>query len=188
VRHEQHRRVGRPAPLVDQVAHGPLAGEVQREQRLVAQQHLGVADQGLRHTEPLLLAAGQPGDRRLRERLGAHFGQCLVHPLAAFLDPGHPGAPTVPVQAKPDEVAAPQRRVDGALLRDVADAPVAASWRRTNDLDSARRQRRQPEQHAEQARLAGPVRAKHRDELTPLDVEVEAGPQDAVAVGQRRVP
>ena len=66
VRDEHDGGVGRAPPPVDQVRDDLLVGQVEREQRLVAQQHRRVADQRLRHPQPLLLAAGEPPDRRVR--------------------------------------------------------------------------------------------------------------------------
>ena len=73
----------RPALLapagVDQVAHRPLLVEVERDQRLVAQQQPGVADQRLADPQPLLLAAGQAADPGVGERLG----RCTVASMAS---------------------------------------------------------------------------------------------------------
>ena len=44
---EDDRRAGLAAALVDEPGHASLAGQVEGEQRLVAQQDLGVAEQRL---------------------------------------------------------------------------------------------------------------------------------------------
>ena len=49
---------------VDEAGHGALAGQVEREQGLVAEQDAGVADEGLGNAEALLLAARGRADRR----------------------------------------------------------------------------------------------------------------------------
>ena len=170
---------GRPPPLVDQRGDAGLVGQVEREQRLVAQQHGRVADQRLGHPQPLLLAAGEAPDRRVRVARAADRGQRRVHPGPAHPAPAEADARPVPVQAEPDEVAPAQRqvRVQRLLLRDVADVRAAPPRFPAGDPHLARGQRLEPEQHAHQRGLARPVGAEDRDELAGLDVEVEAAPE-----------
>ena len=88
-----------------------------------------------------------------------------------------------PTRSRPRSVRLSLHR---ALLRDVADAPVARRpGRLADDARGARGQRLQAEQHAQQARLARPVRSEHGDELAGRDVEVEPLPQDPAAVTER---
>ena len=54
---EDDRRAGVAAALVDEPGDGALAGQVECEQGLVAQQDRGVAQQGLGDAQPVLLAA-----------------------------------------------------------------------------------------------------------------------------------
>ena len=92
-----------------------LVGEVEREQRLVAQQHRGVADQRLRHPQPLLLAAGEPSDRRVRVAARRPpTSSAASHPVAAHAPAAQPMPEAVTVEAEADEVAAAQRQVRSA--------------------------------------------------------------------------
>ena len=83
----------------------PLAGQVEGEERLVAQQHPGITEQGLGDAQALLFAAREHADRRIGEGAGADRLQCLVHPR-----PDRPGvagqAPVMPVHPETDEVPA----------------------------------------------------------------------------------
>ncbi len=93
------------------------------------------------------------------------------------------------VETEPHEVAAPDRQlaVEGALLGHVADAMAPPFRGAAVDLDPTRRQRREPEQDAQQRRLPGAVRSEHREELARLDLEVEVLEQRARAEAHRRV-
>ena len=166
-----------------------LVGQVEREQRLVAQQHVRVADQGLRHPQPLLLATGQPPDRRVGVRRAADGGERGVHPLAPL-----------PAAAQPEAEAGARRgrgrRGRGRAAAGPGRGPSAAARSRcsgcprrgaaSRDPHLAGGQRQQPEQHPHQRGLAGAVRAEHRDELAGRDVEVETVPQRAVAEAHAR--
>jgi hypothetical protein len=94
----------------------------------------------------------------------------------------------VAVDAERHEVATAQcdagRR--DLLLRDVADAAIAATHRPAGQLDGAGVEQLLAEDGAQQARLARPVRAEHRDELAGRDAEVEPGPQRALAERESR--
>ena len=68
---EQHAEPALAAVPVDQVADDPLRAQVERDQRLVAQQQAGVARERLADAQPLLLAAGEPGYRHARVVRGA---------------------------------------------------------------------------------------------------------------------
>ena len=93
------------------------------------------------------------------------------------------------VEAEPHEVAAAQDdvAVEDALLRHVADAVAALLRRASLDHDAARARLEQPEQDADQRRLAGAVRPEHREQLAPLELEVEPFEQRAVAEPERQV-
>ncbi len=67
--HEDDRRAGLAPALVDERGDGPLAGDVEREEGLVAEQDGGVAEQRLGDAQPLLLTARQAADRRVGEAL-----------------------------------------------------------------------------------------------------------------------
>jgi hypothetical protein len=60
-----------------------LAGDVQVGQRLVEQQQPRPADQGVRDHDPLLLAAGQLADPRVRVPLRSDRGEHVGDQLAA---------------------------------------------------------------------------------------------------------
>ena len=140
VGHEDDRRAGLAPPLVDEVGHGLLAGQVEGEQRLVAQQDLGVAEQRLGDAEALLLAAREQADGRVGVGAGADGVKCLVHPF-----PDGPGVarqtPAVAVDAEADEVAPAdgQGAVEGLLLGHVAELVVAQPRRGAVDAHRARR-------------------------------------------------
>ena len=103
-----------------------LAGQVEGEQRLVAEQDLRVAEEGLRDAETLLLAARQQADGRVGVRTGADRLEDLLHPL-----PDGPCVawqpPAMAVDAEADEVAPAdgQGTVEGLLLGHVAELVVA---------------------------------------------------------------
>ena len=183
---EHDRGARRPPPLVDQRGDGGLVREVEGEQRLVAQQHGRVADQGLGHPQPLLLAAREPADRRVRVARAADGGQRGVHPCLPHPPTAEPGAEPVPVEAEADEVAPAQRqvRVERLLLRDVADVRAAPPRLPPGHPHLAARQRLQAEQHTHQGGLARPVGPEHRDELAGRDVEIQAAPQRPLAERQ----
>ena len=186
MRDEHDGRVGRAAPPVDEVRDDLLVGQVEGEQRLVAEQHRGVADQRLRHPQPLLLAAGEPSDRGVGVVPRPHRLQRRPHPFAAHGPAAQPDAEAVAVEAEADEVAGAQRQVlrERLLLRHVADGLAAARGRLPPDQHLPRVQRLQPQEHPQQRGLAGSVGAQHGEELTGRDVEVEALPQGALAEAQ----
>ena len=161
--------------------------DVEREQRLVAEQYFGVADQGLRDPQPLLFPAGQPPDRLLRIARSAdgldHFGD--APPASAHAHQARP--PTVTVEAETHQVDAAQRQrlVDRALLRDVADLAIRAARTPTGDLDRPGGQLLHAQQRLQQAALARAVRAQHGKEFAGLDLEIEPGPEGA---GPEREP
>ncbi len=107
----------------------------------------------------------------------------------AILGAEAPEAPAVAVKAEPHEIASPQDdvAVEDALLRDIADAVAALLRRASFDLDAAGGRLEQPEQDAEQRRLAGAVRPEHGQQLAPLELEAEPFEQRAVAEPQREV-
>ena len=130
VGHEQHRGV-RGAPARGRSARSPpLVGEVQRQQRLVAQQHRRVADQRLRHPQPLLLAAGEQPDRRVGEAAAPTAASACVDPRPRARAAAQRRAPAVPVQPEPDQVAAAQRQASGP-------APAAAGCSRCRRFPGA---------------------------------------------------
>src|SRR5207237_1246185 len=124
------RAAGAVAPPGDEVGDRLLVAEVEVRERLVAEQDPRVADESLRDPQALLLAAREPCDRSVgvrlsldgRERTGNARVRCGVGPG---------DAPAVSVDTETDEVtsAEGQLGVEARVLRDVADARIAAMWR-----------------------------------------------------------
>jgi hypothetical protein len=106
--------------------------QVQREQRLVAEQHRGVADQRLRHPQPLLLTAGQAPDGGVG-----------------------PGRRRTPARRPRPAPRPPARAGPASRAGRSASCPDPATGRRPG---RARGKRPQAEQDAEQAGLARPNR------------------------------
>ena len=127
VRHEQHGGAGLAAVPVDEADHGLLVREVEARQRLVAQQQPRVVGERLTDAQSLLLAAGEEAHGVVGEVARADGVDEAVDalPLAAA---GERQPEAMPVDAERHEVPAAQRGLgrQRALLRDVADPPVAA--------------------------------------------------------------
>ena len=115
-----------------------LAGQVESEQRLVAQQDLGIAEEGLGDAQALLLATREQADRGIGVGAGADRPQGLVHPFSDGSGVARQ-TPVVAVDAEADEVAPPngQGAVEGLLLGYVAELVVAQPRRRAVDTDRA---------------------------------------------------
>ena len=164
---EDHRRTGAAATLVDELGDGPLAGQVEGQQRLVAQQDAGVPEQGLGDAQPLLLAAREQADRGVGVGRGADGLHHVVESLP--LGPGaQRHAPAMPVEAEADQIPGPDRQIliERPLLGDIAHLVVAAVRCGAVDQDRARRHRDETEQHLQEGGLAHPVRPEHGQELT----------------------
>ena len=84
VGHEQDGGVVFATPPVDQVDDHPLVGEVERQQRLVAEQHAGIGRQCLRDSQSLLLAAGQPAERDVGVGRRVDLRRAARRPAAAW--------------------------------------------------------------------------------------------------------
>ncbi len=188
VGHEQHGgSLGSPA-LVDKSDDLALMAQVERQQRFVAEQQRGIGNQCLGDTDPLLLPAGQLGDRRARQFARADRREDLGHPLAlpAGVEPARPQP--VAVQAHPHQIgrAERSRRGQPPFLRHVADQVAAPLDRSPADRDRARGEPLPAENGPQQGGLARPVRAQHGEKLARADVEVEPRPQSAVGDRQGR--
>ena len=114
----------RRVPAADELGDLALVAQVEVRQRLVAEQELRVADEGLGDAQALLLAARQAPDR-------AHPRTAVPRPTRSpsatrrATRPIRPAdAPAVAVEPEPDEVAAAQRQVpvEGLVLGHVPDA------------------------------------------------------------------
>ena len=162
----------------------PLArAAVHRGERLVQQQHAGIAGQRARHRDALLLAAGELArpplletrDVRLREprpRLRIAFGGRPVEERAG------------------DVLERRQVRKQPVVLRDVADGtlarrPVDAVRRVEPDVvverDATTAWPQQPGDRAQQRRLAAARRADDADDLARGEREVEVERRPVVA-------
>ena len=149
-----------------------LAGDVQVGQRLVEQQQLRPADQGVRDHDPLLLAAGQLADPGVRVALRADGGEHVADQLAA--GPGRQAdTELVAVQAEAHHVPDPQRhvRLDGQLLRHVPDRGVTGRAGVAVEQHRAAGDRLQAEDDPEQGGLARAVRPDEAGELAGADAE-----------------
>ena len=138
--------------------------------------------------QPLLLASGESADRRVSVGAGAYRVDGLVHEApSGSAGPGL--AEPVPVGTERHQIAAAssQVRVESSLLRDVPDDGAATPWFRSAHSDGSGSQMQQSEQHLEQRRLAGPVRAKDGQELPSGDGQVQLGPQPTTPEFQRRL-
>ena len=78
VGHEQRRQPELAQQLLQLAAHGRLRVRVERRERLVEQQHAGVARERPRQRDALALAAGELGRLRVREVRDAEALEVLV--------------------------------------------------------------------------------------------------------------
>ncbi len=134
--HEHDRGPGVAPARVDQLADRLLVREVEREQRLVAQQHPRIADQRLRDPQPLLLASRQQPEGRRCVTLRADRPDRGVDARTGRGGGEREAAP-VAVEPEPHEIAAADRQVRGRRR-----AAAARSRRRdSRAVESARRSR-----------------------------------------------
>ena len=185
---EDDRRPGALPARVEQVDDAALVGEVEGEQRLVGEDEHRVGDERLGHAQPLLLAAGEPADGRVRIRRRPDLGERGVD-TRAILVAEAADAPAVAVETEPHEVAPAQDdvAVENALLRHIADAMAALLRRASLHHDAAGCWPEQPEQDAEQRRLAGAVGPEDGQQLAPLELEAEPFEQGAITEPERQV-
>ena len=174
-----------PDLVVDEVEldqHALAQLEVERGERLVEQQHVGLVDEGARDRHPLLLASADL--RRLLPRLGLELGEgehapdLLVDALPR---------PAGDARAEGDVLAHREVREEGVALEDRVD--LAAVRRQRGDVlavqeDAPGVGRLEAGQHAQQRRLAAAARPEQREELALLDPERDGvhGPQGAEAL------
>jgi hypothetical protein len=92
------------AASVDELADAALVLEVEREQRLIAEQQGRVAGESLGDAEALLLSSRERSDRRIGVAPGAHRVDEPLY-LLAVAAPGEGEAPPMTVHAERDEVA-----------------------------------------------------------------------------------
>src|SRR6266516_2961919 len=177
---DHHRDRLAPADLADQRGDGGLVGQVEAVQRLVQQEQPGPPGQCLGDQQALLLATGELPDRAVRVAAGADQLDQLAYPGGGGA--GAPArqrqAPPVPVQPEAYHVesAYPQRGVEAAALRQVADLVAGAAGRAAEQPDRTVRQRYQPEDRLEQRGLAHPIGPEDGHELARTDGGVYPGP------------
>jgi hypothetical protein len=164
----------------------PLADDrVDGRERLVHQEHGGVAGEGARHPGPLALPAGE----LMRVAVPVHGG-VEAHQREQFLDAG-PGAGTIPAEQAGHGAhvgADGLVREEPDVLDDVADA--AAQLDRVDPRDVVLAQQDppgggldDPVDHLHRRRLAAPGRADEHRQLPGGEGEVELGhPDSAVRV------
>src|SRR5204862_5746141 len=143
----EHRRAG---PAVVELAPEQVGSDrVERAERLVEEEQLGLVEEGAAERQPLKHPARERADALTPdapqpEALEQHAG--TLPPL------GHAIEPSVEVEV----LERRQLAVNERLVADVADA---ASLER--DVELARRRRREAGAEAEERRLAGAVRSRH---------------------------
>src|SRR5882757_2294269 len=153
------QQYGRPVPLPElghQPVHGQPGQRVQRTERLIQQQQVGLPDQRPGQRHPLCLAAGQGARPRIGPLVQIHLGQrAASHPSrVAGVQPQGDVAPYPPPGQQPGLL---ERHgypaVDHGLALDVGVHPG---------------------QHAQQGGLARATAPEQRDELPAPDAQLEA--------------
>ena len=152
---------GALALLLERAVEQLRAGDVERVERLVEHEQRRVVQEHPAEREPLLHPA-----RERRDALVAHLPEAEAleqhpDPLAAV---GHAVEPAEEVQV----LERRQLAVDERLVAEVAD--LAAR----RQLELALRRRREPGEHAQQRRLARPVRPGDEQEVAAHELDVDA--------------
>ena len=187
VRDEDHGHAPPPVPVGEELHGRLLVVQIQAEQRLVAQQDLGIADQGLGDAQALLLAPRQPPDRGVRIWPRPHQRQHLVD-SAVDAARAQGGSPSVSIQTQGHEIAPAQGQVgvEGPLLRDVADRLAAAPGHPPKHLHAPAIRRLQAQERAQEGGLAAAVGAEDGQELAARHGEGEVAPEGLAAQPQGR--
>ena len=153
--------------------------EVERAERLVEQQHLGVVDQRAGQCHALLLAAG--------ELVGLAPGELRhLHELEGVVGPGGGVLLLAALGPEGDVVADRQVREEGVGLEDGVDRPLVgprAGQVGLPDHHPAGRGLLQPGDHPQGGGLAAARRTEQGEEGAPRDVEVNAVDGDEVTEG-----
>ena len=145
--------------------------EVQRPQRLIQQQHLGLVDQRTGQRHSLLLAAGELVGPALLHPGQAHHPYGLGHPLRQFgiLDPAHP-------QPELDVLAHGHVREQGVRLEHGVDRPPVRRRHThllTEDPQAPLGRQVEARDHAQGGGLAAARRPQQGEELPVVDGEVD---------------
>ncbi len=165
VRHEQRRQPELAEQLLQLAADRDLRVRVERGERLVEEQHAGVARKRTRERDPLALAAGELGRPGLRQMRDLEAVEVLVDALPPavgdVLAHVHVREERVLLEHEPDPALVglesnPGRRVEPHLVA---------------ERDPPARRAHEPGDGPEHRRLAGAGRPDERDR--PLDLERE---------------
>ena len=169
------------AQLAEQLAQLDPGARVQAGGRLVEEEHLGVVDEGVGQAQPLLHAARQGLDVRVA--------------LVAQVDQLQEVADHPPTGGRRDAVAASEEVevlpdlhvvVDPECVRHEAEDAThlvgVPGDRPAGDLGVAARRQEEGGQDAQGRRLAGAVRPDQAEDLTGLDVQVDAGDGERAVV------
>jgi hypothetical protein len=173
-----HERAAHPVldPLELQL-HLPAQLEVERPERLVEQQHLGLVDEGAGHRHALLLTAGQLAGLAAAEALQLHQRQHVGDRALDVLDAAAPqpeGDVVLDAQVREQRVAL-EHRVHRPLVRPQgADVLVA-------EQHLPRRRSLEPGDHPQRRGLAAAGRAEQGEERPRGDRQVEVVDRDEVA-------
>jgi hypothetical protein len=153
---------------------------VERAQRLVEQEHVGVEHEAARQRHPLLLAAGQLARVAVGEPKQAHQ---LEHALGACLDVGSRKAPHL--ERKHHVLRRRHVREQRVVLEhhtDIALVGPAQGKVTAVELDRAAGRIFEAGDHQERCGLAGAAGAQEGDELATLDVDRDVVDGVALAV------
>jgi hypothetical protein len=145
--------------------------------RLVEDQQLGLGRKRLGDERPLLLTAGEPGERPVGDLREPDPADRLVH-VRPVVPPEAPEQPRARQSSGRHDLANGRRRVEPQLstLRQVAErvpAPEPVDWLAEESSLAAGRAL-EAEHEPEERRLAAAVRPRDRDELSARHLEVEA--------------
>jgi len=169
--------------LLEQLADGAAAGGIERARRLVEEQEIGRADEGLREAEPLLHALGHRLDRAFRRILQADEAEESLSFRRAAVGAGE-------ALVEGEEL---DRRVPAWETEELGEISERAACLRgerwlTVDGRLAGRGTDEAARDLDERRLAGAVRPEQAHELALVDLEVDALQRLDRAVLLRKAP
>ena len=167
---EQRRALQRGQQLLQLAAHHLPGVGIEGRERLVEQEHAGVAGQRARQGHALALAAGEPVGTRLGEVGDAEALQQLADALRAA------EADVRPHGEVREQRVLLEHEADGALLGRQVEAPAAVEPGPVAQRDAARVGRHQTGHGAQHGGLPRPRRSSERHRLAPdaqLGIEAE---------------